>query len=337
MIEYNSHLQSVLIPDSERAYQLAIMQSYENTSQLIRETNGKYTKYRATAVLKAIEQELLNINRAFSVDFVPELADITFMDNKALAEETTYIIQSKVITAVALYSIPKSQIEKAISILAKDNLIFTYLDSKGNAKKSSLSVKSLFSFPADNAIRKAKSIITAGMVSGDTPDKINRDLKAHYTTGQIRDTRTTVRTIIAQSSQEAHTDFYDKYPDDIERWKYIATLDLKTSSICRSLDGRNWNEKPPSHYFPALHPNCRSKMIALPYGYTPAERPVNIMTAKDKKKARGLRGAEREAFLKTKIKTTSSKISYKQALEMYPQLGNKKMINTDEYFKKLGF
>ncbi len=337
MTEYLSHLQSVLIPDSERQYQRAISQSYQNTKKLLESSTSLYTKQRLNQILRAIEEELTSINRAFGVSLSKELIDITYMDNKAVAEETSYIAQNAIVTAPMMYAIPKKQVQHLISNLAKDNLVFSYRKTDGTVSKSSISTKNLFSSPSDQAIKKVNSIITAGVTVGDSPEKIARDIRREYTTVQKRNARTTTRTIIAQASQDAHTEFYDEYSDDIARWKFVATLDTKTSSICRSLDGRTWVEKPKSYYFPQLHPNCRSKMIGIPDGYPPQDRPINLMTPQDKKKARKLRGDDREKFLKSKIFTIEGNLTYKEAVSMYPDLDNKAFIDTDVYFRKLGF
>ena len=51
---------------------------------------------------------------------------------------------------------------------------------------------------------------------------------------------------------------------DIERYRYVATLDLRTSQICRELDGKVFllKDKKAGTNYPPMHPWCRSTTIA---------------------------------------------------------------------------
>ena len=46
----------------------------------------------------------------------------------------------------------------------------------------------------------------------------------------------------------------------IDEYTYLATLDLKTSEICRRLDGKTFllSERQEGVNYPPMHPNCRS-------------------------------------------------------------------------------
>lgn len=51
----------------------------------------------------------------------------------------------------------------------------------------------------------------------------------------------------------------------IEKYKYLATLDLRTSEICRGLDGKMFlvSEAQPGKNCPPMHPWCRSTTVAV--------------------------------------------------------------------------
>lgn len=51
---------------------------------------------------------------------------------------------------------------------------------------------------------------------------------------------------------------------EIEYYRYLATLDLRTSDVCRSLDGKRFkvSEQQPGLNCPPMHPWCRSTTIA---------------------------------------------------------------------------
>lgn len=51
---------------------------------------------------------------------------------------------------------------------------------------------------------------------------------------------------------------------DLERYRFIATLDLVTSDVCAALDGKTFpvDQQQPGVNCPPMHPNCRSTTIA---------------------------------------------------------------------------
>jgi len=54
---------------------------------------------------------------------------------------------------------------------------------------------------------------------------------------------------------------YEANQDITKKYRYVATLDTRTSAICRALDGREFEygkgPKPPQHF------NCRSTTVAV--------------------------------------------------------------------------
>ena len=51
----------------------------------------------------------------------------------------------------------------------------------------------------------------------------------------------------------------------IDKYQYLATLDLRTSEICRELDGKVFlvKDQQPGKNCPPMHPWCRSTTIAI--------------------------------------------------------------------------
>ena len=89
-----------------------------------------------------------------------------------------------------------------------------------------------------------------------------------------------IRTESAYFTNQAQLESYERA--DIKKYIFVATLDLKTSEVCRSLDGRNYyvrDAKPGTNY-PPMHPWCRSTTIA----YLPPEILKNMKRiARDEK------------------------------------------------------
>lgn len=82
---------------------------------------------------------------------------------------------------------------------------------------------------------------------------------------------TLVRTSVNQVANTASQQVYEANQDITKKYRYVATLDTRTSSICRALDGREFEygkgPTPPQHF------NCRSTTVPVidykELGFTP--------------------------------------------------------------------
>lgn len=82
---------------------------------------------------------------------------------------------------------------------------------------------------------------------------------------------TLVRTSVNQVANAASQQVYEANQDITQKYRYVATLDTRTSSICRALDGREFpygkGPTPPQHF------NCRSTTVPVidykELGFTP--------------------------------------------------------------------
>jgi SPP1 gp7 family putative phage head morphogenesis protein len=70
-----------------------------------------------------------------------------------------------------------------------------------------------------------------------------------------------IRTSVNQMANSASQQVYEANQDITQRYRYVATLDTRTSSICRALDGKEFEygkgPLPPQHF------NCRSTTVAI--------------------------------------------------------------------------
>lgn len=75
--------------------------------------------------------------------------------------------------------------------------------------------------------------------------------------------RRLVRTESAFVSGELTAKAYEEC--DIEKYRFLATLDLRTSKICRELDGKVFfvSERKTGKNYPPMHPWCRSTTISI--------------------------------------------------------------------------
>jgi len=118
-----------------------------------------------------------------------------------------------------------------------------------------------------------------GLLTGESTDKIARRLKGRLRFGQPGSLRqiaqaggevtavannqvmALIRTSINQVANETSQQVYKANQDVTKRYRYVATLDSRTSPICRSLDGREFKygkgPTPPQHF------NCRSTTVPI--------------------------------------------------------------------------
>ena len=122
-------------------------------------------------------------------------------------------------------------------------------------------------------------VVRQGLLTGETTDDIARRLKGRLRFGQKGSVKqiasaggqvTTVannqvvalvRTSINQVANAASQQVYEANQDITKKYRYVATLDSRTSAICRALDGQEFEygkgPKPPQHF------NCRSTTVAV--------------------------------------------------------------------------
>lgn len=283
---------------------------------------------------KLLRDELNNMSKEFDSSFSSELPDITSADLEAYQFDKEVILTAAGVSYKSLASVNKTMVKELIK---DEGFLYSYIKADGTIVRRKYTSRDIVRGVPDSTYTKVNQIFLAGATVGDSPDKIARDLKPFYVTEQKRHVRTMVRSLIGEASAKSHQAWDDNNEELIGKWVFDATLDTRTSSICRSLDKRVWHKKPAPQYWPKLHPNCRSIMVSLPIGYDQeGTRPVNLMTTQNKKHARTLKGDEREIYISKFVKEVPIDMSFKEASELFPQLKTEKFIDTEEYFSKLG-
>jgi len=128
-------------------------------------------------------------------------------------------------------------------------------------------LKSWFSDLTADQKTKINTTIRLGLTEGQTTDQIIRRIRGtkarQYRDGALEITRhhaeSITRTAIAHVSDRASNDMWMGNADIIKGLKYVATLDGRTSAICRSRDNKVY-ALGKSPYLPA-HFNCRSRVV----------------------------------------------------------------------------
>lgn len=103
--------------------------------------------------------------------------------------------------------------------------------------------------------------LTASSMSGKSIQKIARDLSEYMSVGLYNATRL-VRTEVNHFANEAEMLSYEEL--DIEKYRFIATLDNRTCEHCAELDNKVFNvkDRKPGTNCPPIHSNDRCTTVA---------------------------------------------------------------------------
>ena len=109
----------------------------------------------------------------------------------------------------------------------------------------------------ESLVRELDRALTQSLITGKYPDAAAQMLVDKLGAGK-RQARRLVFTEAAAVSTLAEKDCYTDL--GVGEYEILATLDSKTSEICRSMDGRHFpvSEMKPGVTAPPFHPNCRT-------------------------------------------------------------------------------
>lgn len=112
----------------------------------------------------------------------------------------------------------------------------------------------------ENFSKDLRENLVVGMIRGESLDKMASRIKKRMGVAYSA-AKTLVRTETAYVYEQATQDAYAQC--GIEWYEYLATLDNKTSEVCRGLDGKHFMVKDamPGKNCPPMHPNCRSTTV----------------------------------------------------------------------------
>ena len=101
------------------------------------------------------------------------------------------------------------------------------------------------------------TVLLEGLTAGNSAESMAQEIAEAMNVSRNR-ARTLVRTETNYVCNAADTQAYEEA--QIARYRYCATLDMRTSKVCRKLDGTVHKVKDavPGKNYPPMHPNCRS-------------------------------------------------------------------------------
>lgn len=108
-----------------------------------------------------------------------------------------------------------------------------------------------------------ETTLKEGIARGYPLQKIARDIRLRFQTSTYNAMRL-VRTETTHVHEQATLRLYQDTNTD--KYVYMATIDSRTSSICKNLNGRQFwvKDAQPGVNMPPMHPNCRSTTAPVP-------------------------------------------------------------------------
>ena len=212
--------------------------------------SSEYIKYlQKLAGAKYVSRlEMLEADVRYQIELIEhhkhiDVTDLLSINYLAAFYERSYTIAHGTETAVRFDTITKAGVEKAVKTKWSQ---YNYSQTIWNDR--------------DKLVRALETIIpqsfSRGLSSNQLGDMIAKEMNASKNRG-----RTLARTEVNYICNQADLDAYRIA--EVEEYEYLATLDMRTSEICRSLDGtvEKVSRAKVGVNFPPMHPNCRSTTI----------------------------------------------------------------------------
>lgn len=114
----------------------------------------------------------------------------------------------------------------------------------------------------DSLAKDVHKTILEGLMTGESSHKMAQKIQEKYGSGEF-EARRLIRTESAYVSNEMK---YQSMVDaGVKKYRFNATLDKRTSKICRELDGKAFDikDKKVGKNYPPMHPFCRSVATAV--------------------------------------------------------------------------
>ena len=115
----------------------------------------------------------------------------------------------------------------------------------------------------DALVKHIKQNLTAGIIRGDSIQKMSRQLKKDLNVLYYQAERL-VRTETNYAMNQGHLKGYED-SGVVEKYEFLAAIDSRTSKLCKNQNGKVYklSDATVGVNFPPLHPHCRSTVIPV--------------------------------------------------------------------------
>lgn len=212
--------------------------------------SSEYIKYleKLYNALYVSRLEMLEADVRYQIELIEQHKHVDMTELLSVNYLAAYYVRSYTIAhgadiAVRFNAVSKAGVEKAVRTKWSQ---YNYSQTIWNDR--------------DRLVRTMSTVIpqafSRGLSSNQLGDMIAKEMDASRNRG-----RTLARTETTYICNQADLDAYKVV--GIEKYDYLATLDMRTSEICRSLDGTTHkvSQAQVGVNFPPMHPNCRSTTV----------------------------------------------------------------------------
>lgn len=184
-------------------------------------------------------------------------------------------------------------------------------------------------------MRQATADFQAGFVKGDSVGVLVSRVKGKlgFMNNVRRETEALVRTSTMQVANNVRSEVIDDNLDIVDKIQVVATLDMKTTPICRGLDSLMWDAaslEPVGHSQPypgppPFHWNCRSTIVPVTKTWAELSGPNSKLPKSKLDKIDRLTSRERASLGKpTKLKSYQTWLKSQTAEVQQEVLGKKR-------------
>lgn len=246
---------------------------------------NRFSKATASKVIDLFDQVLVDLLNRINSGYLDLNSPTNLERLNALYRQTlnsllTVIDAASLLTEQQLNILADNQLSYASKYLSyfinKDIIINSVILSPifvknivENNPTSGIVLSRAFKTIATNTANNIDKAIRVGLIQGETNQQITKRIRGskanNYADGIYRSTRaniqTLVRTAVTDVAAQASQEIYKANSAVTNKYKYIATLDSRTSNTCISLDNKifEYGQGP----LPPQNLNCRSSIIPV--------------------------------------------------------------------------
>ena len=230
----------------------------DNIKRLVAELFMKYGQDGKVNVsdIQRIEQQMMNEIRNIAISEVAIVTSILATICALAYYRTAYEIEKSIGAAISFSLLRKEVIDEIVNFnwsgISFSQRIWNNANALANALRTELYI---------------------GIQQGESIDKIAKRIEKQFNSKAYQSQRL-IRTESARVISSAQEKIYAE-SNVVKYLIYTATLDFRTSEICRSRDGKKWRIDDPNRPVIPAHPNCRSCWIPLIEGHEPTKRKDN--------------------------------------------------------------
>lgn len=230
-----------------------INRSYNQTCSYVQSEIAKILRHIGDEDSLAYEYRMrrLNVLLANTRKMMQELYGITLND-------TTDFLRSIIPEAYyhTIFDVAQGAGEQPVFSAVNTRLIDKIVNDQWSGKNYSQRIW----WNTSKLSEDVQQLLTTAAMSGESIYKTSRRLSERFGESMNNSVRL-IRTETTYACNQAEMASYKSL--DIDRYKFVATLDTRTSTICQKLDGKVFETKDAQagKNLPSMHPNCRSTTI----------------------------------------------------------------------------